>query len=588
MNKKSRYHLNFLSELLYPLDIFKNPVYLLFDSKIKVSSTFSILISMMILGFLGAFFLQSDVFSKKRPISSSIQSILSNSRPKLDFTYENMGFALSITDSENKMYKNDSIFTFQMVNLCFNQTNELYRDVKTLQNCRKEDFSTHANAFENMALENAFCPKTGNFTVEGYWNEKNTKYIQILLAPCDNSTSNVICQPSDVIFDFFKEKYVSLYFSDSMIDVNNYERPIQSTYKIGYFALDPRITKKLTITFKKVVLANDDGVIFESNEEINSYILGNKEMDMMSNELWTNFAGIIIYSSPEIYTVTRRYQKIQEAIANMGGLANALILFGYFLTMFEKEFIVFSKIMNQIYEFSTKSSDFETKRSSSILISNFKEDKPAKELTNTKNKDFIPQKILPMDDFFLAHFSKKSIEGEELNEVKSPKSRKSLNKSTFMRFKTFFNSKKSFEDLRFNFWNFMKIKFRFPFKKLSKNEKLVENAMNLYKSEIDIIKIVQKLHEIDKLKMILLNQEQQKLFNMIVKPTINSEYKNDGNLDAIKGSSNFINLKKLSESISFDKLHKYYEGVKKKGKDADLIDARLVSLIDYKGKHIGI
>ena len=48
--------------------------------------------------------------------------------------------------------------------------------------------------------------------------------------------------------------------------------------------------------------------------------------------------------------------------------------------------------MNQIYEFSTKSSDSEKKRSSSIIIQNFKEDKPAKEVINSKNKDFIPQK----------------------------------------------------------------------------------------------------------------------------------------------------------------------------------------------------
>ena len=99
-----------------------------------------------------------------------------------------------------------------------------------------------------------------------------------------------------------------------------------------------------------------------------------------------------------------------------------------------------------------------------------------------------------MDDFVLAHFSKQRIEIMDLNEMKSSQSPKSRKKSAFMRFKTFFNSKKSFQDLRFNFWNFMKIKLRFPFKKLSKNEKLVENAMNLYKSEIDIIQIVQKLH----------------------------------------------------------------------------------------------
>ena len=47
-------------------------------------------------------------------------------------------------------------------------------------------------------------------------------------------------------------------------------------------------------------------------------------------------------------------------------------------------------------------------------------------------------------------------------------------------------------------------------------------SINRMEKSFDILYIIKKLHEIDKLKMILLTKEQIKLFDYLPKPTISS------------------------------------------------------------------
>lgn len=63
------------------------------------------------------------------------------------------------------------------------------------------------------------------------------------------------------------------------------------------------------------------------------------------------------------------------------------------------------------------------------------------------------------------------------------------------------------------------IKTLFRLKKSDK-EILIQKSIEIYKDELDIANILKKLHEIDNLKMLLLNEDQQVLFNYLTKPII--------------------------------------------------------------------
>ena len=89
---------------------------------------------------------------------------------------------------------------------------------------------------------------------------------------------------------------------------------------------------------------------YRSQQQFTSFIFQGKETDFVpNNENW--IANINLYSANEVYVVSRRYQKFQEAIANVGGLANSLLFIGFVLTALEKEFIVFTILMHKLYNF---------------------------------------------------------------------------------------------------------------------------------------------------------------------------------------------------------------------------------------------
>lgn len=474
-----------INEFIYYLDIFKIPMYLLFNSKMKIPSKFSCFISICISVFLVIFFFQSDLFKKKSPISS-VQSIATSSRPALNFNSLNFGVAFGLTDNENKFYGDKSYksyFSIFMAWYYFSSSGELMAsDYKELENCKESDLVSHGSAFKDLGLKDAFCPTKSNFTLEGYWDEKATKYVEISVVRCDNETE--ICKSDEEIYEFFQNKYLNIYFSDNIIDVNNYLQPIKKIYKNRFFLMDSKMSKKITFNFKKVQFINDDGIIFSDENTIESFMFGNTETDYMSNDL-TWIGSILLYSSPEIYVVTRRYQKLQEVIANLGGLANSLLIFGYLLTYLEKEYILFTTVIKNLYNDYTK--DFEQ----NLLRENHTKTKSPLKL-NFINK--LTRK-LPFIEHIQNPFKKrrkaKVFEKPFANKLDSIKKKEEIQKN----FKL-----KSF--LGINFLRFLKIKYLSGVLKLKEKDKLLLKAIEVFKKDIDVLQILKKLQEVDKMKKV--------------------------------------------------------------------------------------
>jgi len=499
----------------------------------------------------------------------------------MDFDYGNMGLAISLSNSTNFIDNDPSIFTFTMQYHYYDSNgNLLGEDDKILNFCNESDFTTHGDGYNLMGLQTAYCPTTGNFTIEGYWNEKTTKYLEINLSGCNNQTSNVICKSLEEISTYFQDKYFSIYYSDNIIDVNDFDNPIKQIYNTMYFLTDPIISKKITLNFKKVEFTSDDGLIFSNKINSESFLFDNIDVDYMTNNnLWV--ATVLIYSSSNIYLVNRRYQTLQEAVANLGGLANSLLIIGYLLTFLEKEFILFRSIINKLYIFPQESKITKKKKESAKVANN--KVKLFQEL-NVKLSDScdIPQ----------IQFSSQDQNQEILKSGKSSFAKiHTLPKLNFISqiiqntsaFRSIARLLKNSEDVSFSFFEFLKIKYKPSFFKMKTKELLVSEALNVYNKEMDVLSILQKLNEIDKLKMILLNFEQIKLFNMMAKPTITlNNLQKEGQLS--ENNRMYLTLQTMKESTHIAQIQSYFHKVKEEGKKASEIDQRLVKLIDEKAK----
>lgn len=524
------------------------------------------------------------------------QTLSTSKRPRLDFDFDSMAFAFIVSDQDNRYYYDPSIYTFEMEYQYYNNTVAVLieSEKKQLAYCKRENFKGYGTYYDDLEMKHVICPLTGNFTLEGFWDETIVKTVTVRLLPCNNSTSPVKCQSSEDISKFFDGKYLNAYYTNNIIDIDNYLNPIVKIYQSEYFSIDTQFSKSMRLTFKMAEFSSDESYIFASESKITSFLFESKEVDFVpNNNRW--IASINLFPSSQIYRVSRRYQKFQEAIANLGGLANSLIFLGFFLTSLEKEFIIFTIIMRKLYNLveSSNSSRHNSKNNINIIKNNENNEKP--ESPRNSNTDpaksteeppkrekmmkfesvLLSPKELKDDGFFLEHFSQKSI-------TRSPRSSPNRFQRNKMKTLIRINEKKKIkEEMKLTFWEFLKIKMGIPCLKYSKKLRVFMKAYDRYPKEIDLIQIVQKIHEIDKLKTVLLNPEQCQLLDLLAKPTLQSA-EDEGILsEDIRSSKNKLSLCG-GTSLAFNKLQVYYKKILKQGTKASEIDKKLLKLLDEK------
>lgn len=138
------------------------------------------------------------------------------------------------------------------------------------------------------------------------------------------------------------------------------------------------------------------------------------------------------------------------------------------------------------------------------------------------------------------------------------------------------------QEIKFNIFDFFKLMGKKLISRaLTLNEKLFVRAQDVFENEIDIVKILQRIQDIDKLKHLLLNEHQLMLFDVLEKPVIFA----DDN-ETRRSSSMVTSQRKESVSDVNTKMRKafdYYMELEKKEKRED-IDNKLFQMIDKRFK----
>ena len=128
---------------------------------------------------------------------------------------------------------------------------------------------------------------------------------------------------------FLKESfYMIFYFSTINFRVNNIKEPFSRKHDIHYCLLDNKLRKSDKIYIKKDILNEDKGGLFNSPKNYSVWGVDtiNTDYQVISNEEMSqdNFSSYIynanFYMSLQKNYYTRRYSKIQDIIAIVGGL----------------------------------------------------------------------------------------------------------------------------------------------------------------------------------------------------------------------------------------------------------------------------
>ena len=120
---------------------------------------------------------------------------------------------------------------------------------------------------------------------------------------------------------------------------------------------------------------------------------------------------------------------------------------------------------------------------------------------------------------------------------------------------------------------------------MNHKEKIFQKAKRTFDKEVDLVKILKRIHDIEKLKLILFDENQLTMFNFLTKPTIYaSEIDTLGDLEGNASPSARMSLLINRKSKKHNIVKSYQEVKNKACKNS--VDERLIHFLDLKTNHL--
>ena len=483
------------------IDLFQSPLTLYLGGSDRRSSKVGVFFSVVIYIYLLYSFVNSDLFEKSSPIVVNQSNQIPHAR-RVSFQNNSL-MAFGVADGFNGRYQDDTIFNIQF--RYFVNATQLV--VKKMRACLPTDVTFNDSIYYALHLDNMYCLEDKDFFLEGNWDEGRPTYIALNIYQCNNITSNGKCKSQEVINSFFQDplvqKFFTLIFQNPQINMNDYQNPFQISYRTDYQAIDPLLRKRVTENLKNVYVDTDDGVIFPSSKIDSKIMFNSKEIDFTTRQSALDpLVQYLIFASKEEVICTRRYQKLPEILGSLVGMMQLIMLFLSFAPYCTMYITTLEDFLNSLYIFpeiqrKTDNKKIQNKHQIFALTAN-----ELKWSNTPKTVDLVN------------HFPR--VNSTRFNRLKS------LLKYSHLVFKSVFNLQNKANKLTLSLIEYIAYIINMIFSKnKSGKQKLIEQAEKTFSYDLDIVNLIKKVHDLEKLKLILLNEEQLILFNYLIsKPMI--------------------------------------------------------------------
>lgn len=173
-------------------------------------------------------------------------------------------------------------------------------------------------------LKELYCIENLNTDIYGYFTSNSTQILSFSVSACDINT-NPNCASESELKTFVNSHYFSIYYMNSIVDINNISNPIKKKLGYTYSYLNYAQLSETNLFYKKLLIESDDGVVFENkvtNEDIMISRLTNINGVRLDDE--GSFSNINVYLLNDYSYYKRNYIKLQNVFADLGGIIKCL------------------------------------------------------------------------------------------------------------------------------------------------------------------------------------------------------------------------------------------------------------------------
>ncbi|CAK58972.1 unnamed protein product (macronuclear) [Paramecium tetraurelia] len=528
-----------LRKLLLNIDMFGSQINLQIKKENEYHTIFGMLMSLGILTLIYYSFLSLVIEMIERKSPNVLQNIQYQAFPD-EYKLEQDSFIFYIVLSDSYgipiVQKPDQLVytaTMQACSRITDSDNQIHNSCNnfTLKSCATVQINTQIQEQLNISkalLGSSVCldPQDLNsisLSLQGTPQSPIFKSLQFKIEKCNNVTSGGKCASPEYIDKKLTQGYLGFFVSDSVLNQQKANNPFSLVSKLISSSISSYQYKSMTVWMRKSTLYNKENFFyyFENNKEYKT-LLFERQSEQVFNIQQPQFIDITLYLDDREAEYYRTYNNILDILGQMGGLLELMLfLVGTIVKPFNKLSCDLF-LASEIFYFE---------------------------------KSHGQQKIVPQ------------VQGLGQSEGL-------VNSSQLAQLKKYFKLKA--QQIKLYIYQYLFT--------CGPDRQLIQQSIESIYNQIDIIYIINKLIEIDKLKKILLNEDQQILFNFIHKPKIQL-----GAREKMKESinQNQYDLNKLSFEEEIIQAFNSYTMIKESThKKYQKINQSILSLLDKDVKMI--
>ncbi|EAR85869.2 transmembrane protein, putative (macronuclear) [Tetrahymena thermophila SB210] len=520
--------------IIRSIDIFGHPIQINFNQNSKYKTKCGGFVTLVLLTFITAISIQIiiEIVQKQNP--QIVQRDQIKVPERVNLNRNNFIFALGLLDENQNPFMDEEIYK---VTAQFTYKEPVQNNDGTVsysfitQNIRigacDEDLfgiiELQKYYTEIQNYKQLYCLlDIDQLYLEGQFEANEFSTIQIYINPCfDNG-----CKDKDYVINKIKHSIFQVYFSNNLVKPFDFNNPFEPFSESAYYYVNLNQLQIIQFTYMNTYVIDDLGLITSSIKQQKQLIYSQNIQSTNSDISKGIFQiGIYLEKNKEQY-VNRSYTKVISAISQIGGIYNVIFFIGCILTQ-PYSFLEFKRsLINKTFTF-----DFQELQSTKKIC---QEQNTAFLHTEKKQFDcfkYIKNKIKPSKKF---KKSRKQLDKNDGDQIQNQQIKNIEKLSSFQQEYSVQNSKSKgqiFEKVKkginyisdFTISSYDYILFYLKCFKSSELYNFLSYSTNKITELTDIEFILNKLIELEKLKHLLLNQQQLKLFDYIPKPKITKD-----------------------------------------------------------------
>ncbi|EAR85992.2 transmembrane protein, putative (macronuclear) [Tetrahymena thermophila SB210] len=512
-----------------------------FNTKLGGFITFglSAILILYIANIVQVYFSHSQV-----SVIQEIQNI-PNSK-QFNLSANNFSFMVGVTDVYYNQFIDDSVYTLTVKQniqqkLLNQTTGKYYTQQKTnnlkLQRCTENHFQIQSTQdfFLQQDYTNFFCLSLDEqLQLQGIYNSEIFKQIEIEVRSCSGNN----CADPTYISKKLNNCYFQVYFINKNVKTTDLNNPFDPIGRSVFYIAGTGFSKTINLYFAQNIISTDTGIVMEDTQEQTDLTFSSDREQVVSQNGNRLFLLQMSLDPNKQIKYTRKYLTISQGLSQIGGIYNILFAIGCFICMPYAQLQYKRNLMNKVFGFEY--SDFEQqKQQNKEEGENNKNNKDVLETLEQRGiytnyeKDSIQvgikdkvQQLTDLEEQHTNQNEQKTMQNSARNRQKSLNftekyARLSINqkqKENDKDLKRFF--KQTFEQLRIKSCDYFGYYLSFFTCRRQKRSEVIDYGLQKLYNHLDIVYILNKLIEFEKLKKLLLNENQLRLFDYIPKPII--------------------------------------------------------------------